>query len=105
MPNDFKQNTINREESIKLKVLPPTIIKKCFTGWNIYRIYLALVVIRRNKKFIQFEEVLYKERNKDIHIDEDLNKGIKKTFDIGKNEVYEIKEFHKIKSLGNGAKD
>lgn len=105
MRNNYKQKTIKRKNTVELKKLPPPVVKECFTKWIHYKIYLVLVVIQRNKNRRQFAEVLYKERKNDIHTDEDLNRRIEMIFDIGKKDIYEIKEFHKIKSLGNGAED
>ncbi len=105
MSNNYKAKTVEREQGFELKKLPPPIVKECFTGWNPYEIFLVVVKILRNQKSYQFKEVLYKERGRDIHKDKDLTPKIIREFDIGSKDVYEIKSFHKLKSLGNGYKD
>ncbi len=108
MPNDFKQKTVERKESVELKGierLPDPVLEECFTGWDMYVMYLVVVGIIRNEKRRQYFEILYKERGNDINKDEDLERNIIKYFDIGAKDVFEINHFHRIKNLGNGAKD
>ncbi len=105
MRKDYKSREVERENDIELQQLTPTVVKEFFTEWEMYGMNLVVVGILRNKKRKEYREILYKERGRDVNIDEDFISKVKRYFDIGTLDIFEIIAFHKIKFLGNGAED
>ena len=105
MRKAYKSKSIKRKNEVVLKKLPLPVVKKLFTKWKMYGLYLVVVGILRNEKRKEYREILYKERGKDINNDKDFIYKVNRYFDIGKLDIFEIIAFHKLKFLGNGAKD